>query len=183
MVKIILTIISGTKFWFMWLLLNSKIVKTLSWQIIKINIVILWLMLTSHYRSWSKSGIKQMTNFAGHAVWRHEHQQTSSWWLPGFNLIHNFLLKGSLPRLQFESSQGPTPTIGLPRPTHPPHYPPQWFSCGRWILLIIPGPLSRSPPPPPPPRKKEGQNITFPNYRDAVPGPDVPVKILQVVLR
>merc|ERR1712002_796668 len=41
--------------------------------------------------------------------------------------------------------QGPTPTIGLPRPTHPPHYPPQWFSCGR----------------------------------DAVPGPDVPVKILQ----
>jgi len=43
-------------------------------------------------------------------------------------------------------SQGPTPTIGLPRPTHPPHYPPQWFSCGR----------------------------------DAVPGPDVPVKILQV---
>eukprot|EP00090_Calanus_glacialis_P034071 TRINITY_DN5688_c0_g1_i1.p1 TRINITY_DN5688_c0_g1~~TRINITY_DN5688_c0_g1_i1.p1 ORF type:complete len:453 (-),score=129.03 TRINITY_DN5688_c0_g1_i1:165-1523(-) len=41
--------------------------------------------------------------------------------------------------------QGPKPTIGLPRPTHPPHYPPSWFSCGA----------------------------------DAVPGPEVPVKILQ----
>jgi len=51
----------------------------------------------------------------------------------------------SISKLPVGTFQGPTPTIGLPRPTHPPHYPPQWFSCGR----------------------------------DAVPGPDVPVKILQ----
>jgi len=51
----------------------------------------------------------------------------------------------SISKLPVGDFQGPTPTIGLPRPTHPPHYPPQWFSCGR----------------------------------DAVPGPDVPVKILQ----
>merc|ERR1712156_970057 len=51
----------------------------------------------------------------------------------------------SISKLPVGTFQGPTPTIGLPRPTHPPHYPPQWFSCGR----------------------------------DSVPGPDVPVKILQ----
>jgi len=48
-------------------------------------------------------------------------------------------------KLPVGTFQGPTPSITLPRPTHPPHYPPSWLSCGA----------------------------------DAVPGPDVPVKILQ----
>ena len=78
-------------------------------------------------------------------------------------------------------SQGPTPTIGLPRPTHPPHYPPQWFSCGRSLNICS----SRQKY-----KKKLSSNSYLKNYaskskmnvkiRDAVPGPDVPVKILQV---
>jgi len=33
-------------------------------------------------------------------------------------------------KLPVGNFQGPTPTISLPRPTPPPHYPPSWFSCG-----------------------------------------------------
>merc|ERR1712013_818253 len=51
-------------------------------------------------------------------------------------------------KLPVGTFQGPKPTISLPRPTHPPHYPPSWFSCGA----------------------------------DAVPGPEVPVKILHDVI-
>ena len=69
--------------------------------------------------------------------------------------------KAPCPDSNLNSSQGPTPTIGLPRPTHPPHYPPQWFSCGRWILLIIPGPLARSTPPLPPRAKKRDKISHF----------------------
>jgi len=51
----------------------------------------------------------------------------------------------SISKLPVGNFQGPSPTIGLPKPPPTPNYPPQWFSCGR----------------------------------DAVPGPDVPVRILQ----
>merc|ERR1719481_703383 len=54
-------------------------------------------------------------------------------------------VEGELSKLPVGTFQGPKPTVSLPRPTHPPHYPPSWFSCGA----------------------------------EAVPGPEVPVKILQ----
>merc|ERR1712055_301603 len=51
----------------------------------------------------------------------------------------------SINKLPVGDFQGPSPVIGLPNPPPTPHYPPQWYSCGR----------------------------------DAVAGPEVPVKILQ----